>query len=268
MNEVRDSAGRGSYGVDSPYLLVVPLLLVVFGVMQGVLTKSSWPIVGVAAVVLLSGLDLHASCRGKFVVWSRLLDDLHLAGDKQVLDLGCGRGAVLIIAAHRLTTGMAVGVDLWRKSDQSGNDRSVTERNATVEGVTNRVELETANMVDLPFDDNVFDVVVSNLAVHNVKGKTCRDKVIDEASRVLRPGGRVLSGAGPSGAAHDTKRRRTPSSRRRLRASDRRSRDASSGLGEWVVERSELAGSGAVGTERAGFTGGPVASADVLAVSA
>jgi len=189
---VRQPAGRGSYGVDAPYLLFVPALLVVFAVIQGVLTNSPWPIAGAAVVVLLSSLGLYASRRGKFVVWARLLDDLHLVGDEQVLDVGCGRGAILVLAARHLTTGRAVGVDLWRKSDQSGNDRSVTERNAVLEGVTERVQLETADMVDLPFGDETFDVVVSNLAVHNVKAASGRDKAIDEATRVLRPGGRLL----------------------------------------------------------------------------
>ncbi|MGO9965412.1 MAG: class I SAM-dependent methyltransferase [Acidimicrobiales bacterium] len=189
---MRPPAGQGSYGVDAPYLLVVPALLVVFAVVQGVVTDSPWPIAGAAVVVLLSSLGLYASRRGKFVVWARLLDDLHLVGDEQVLDVGCGRGAILVLAARRLTTGRAVGVDLWRKSDQSGNDRSVTERNVVLEGVTDRVQLETADMIDLPFGDETFAVVISNLAVHNVKTASGRDKAIDEATRVLRPGGRFL----------------------------------------------------------------------------
>ena len=108
---------------------------------------------------LPSSLGLYSSRRGKFVVWARLLDDLHLVGDEQVLDVGCGRGAILVLAARRFTTGRAVGVDLWRKSDQSGNDRNVTERNAVLEGVADRVQLETADMVDLPFGDEPSDVV-------------------------------------------------------------------------------------------------------------
>ena len=135
---------------------------------------------------------LYASRRGKFVVWAQLLDQLRLHGDEQVLDIGCGRGAVQILAAQRLTTGCAVGVDLWRKGDQSGNAAAVTTRNASVEGVADRVELHTPDMTALPFDDGRFDVVVSNVAVHNVKGHAARRKAIAEAVRVLRPMGRLL----------------------------------------------------------------------------
>src|SRR6476646_9743913 len=92
-------------------------------------------------------------------------------GDEGILDLGCGRGAVLLLAAQHLTTGRAVGVDLWRKEDQSGNAMEATRHNAVVEGVEDRVELQTADMTLLPFANDSFDLVVSNVAVHNVKGQ-------------------------------------------------------------------------------------------------
>jgi ubiquinone/menaquinone biosynthesis C-methylase UbiE len=85
-----------------------------------------------------------------------------------------------------------VGVDLWRKVDQSGNSAEATRRNAVAEGVAERVELHTAAMTALPFEDDSFDVVVSSLAVHNISGREGRQKAISEAVRVLRPGGRLL----------------------------------------------------------------------------
>ena len=98
---------------------------------------------------------------------------------------------MLLLAAQHLTTGRAVGVDLWR-SDQSGNSADATQRNAVAERVADRVELHTADMTGLPFEDNSFDVVVSSLAMHNIKGRAGKDKAIDEAVRVLRPGGRLM----------------------------------------------------------------------------
>jgi ubiquinone/menaquinone biosynthesis C-methylase UbiE len=47
-------------------------------------------------------------------------------------------------------------------------------------------------MTALPFADNSFDVVVSSLAIHNIRGRAGREKAVDEAVRVLRPGGRLL----------------------------------------------------------------------------
>jgi ubiquinone/menaquinone biosynthesis C-methylase UbiE len=137
------------------------------------------------------GCGLYTSRRCKFVVWDELLRGLHLKGDERILDIGCGRGAVLLLAARRLTTGRAVGVDLWRRGDQSGNAPKATLENAVKEDVAERVEVHTGDMTALTFADNSFDLVVSNVAIHNIKSDA-RTKAIGEAVRVLRPGGRLM----------------------------------------------------------------------------
>ncbi len=77
-------------------------------------------------------------------------------------------------------------------TDQSGNAEQVTRRNAALEGVTDRVELHTADMRKLPFDDGSFDVVVSSLAIHNLPGAGERARALCEAARVLKPGGKLM----------------------------------------------------------------------------
>lgn len=161
-------------GIDAPGLLAVPVVAVAYGVVQGALTASVWPFIGAGLVVLFSGIGFYASRWGKFVVWTRLLDHLGLAGNEHILDIGCGRGAVLMLAAQHLRDGRAVGLDLWRKGDQSGNEEAATRRNATAEGVADRVDVQTGDMTSLPFAADSFDVVVSNLAVHNVKTQAGR----------------------------------------------------------------------------------------------
>ena len=84
-------------------------MLVVANVLQGVVTGTPWPFAAAAVVVACMGCGLYTSLRGKFLMWGELLDRLGLRGDEQVLDLGCGRGAVLLLAARRLTTGRTVG---------------------------------------------------------------------------------------------------------------------------------------------------------------
>jgi ubiquinone/menaquinone biosynthesis C-methylase UbiE len=83
-------------------------------------------------------------------------------------------------------------VDLWRKTDQSGNAALATRRNALALGVADRVDLYTADMTALPFKDECFDVVLSSVAVHNIHGRAGRDRAVEESVRVLRPGGRLL----------------------------------------------------------------------------
>ncbi|TCK21816.1 methyltransferase family protein [Pseudonocardia endophytica] len=134
---------------------------------------------------------LYTTRRGKFAVWSDVLDGLDLRGDERLLDVGCGRGAVLLLAAERLPTGRAVGVDLWRSADQSGNAEEATRANAEAEGVADRIELHTGDMTSLPFADGEFSVVVSSLAVHNIPSADGRQAAMDEIVRVLAPGGRL-----------------------------------------------------------------------------
>ncbi|MEK6443854.1 class I SAM-dependent methyltransferase [Pseudonocardia sp. T1-2H] len=184
--------GRFRYGVEAPYALGG---LAAAGLVF--LAAAGWwrsPALAVAAVVLFvqAGFFLHSTVRGKHRVWEREVDRLNLDGPERLLDLGCGRGAVLIIAARRLPWGLAVGVDLWRTRDQSGNASGVTLANAAAAGVADRVGLCTVDMTALPFADGTFDVVTSALAVHNIPTADGRARALDEAVRVLRPGGRLL----------------------------------------------------------------------------
>jgi ubiquinone/menaquinone biosynthesis C-methylase UbiE len=183
---------RGSYGIDAPYAPAFVAAMTVFYLVMAIIS-GRWRML-VPGTLLLAFLVfyLHGTLRGKFVVWAGLLDQLRLRGDERILDLGCGRGAVLLMAAQHLTTGRAIGVDLWSTFDQSGNSLEATRRNAIAEGVADRVELHTANMTALPFADSSFDVVVSSLAIHNISRRADRDKAIEEAVRVLRPGGRLM----------------------------------------------------------------------------
>jgi len=143
-----------------------------------------------ASIITTAALFIRTTRIGKFEVWAQILEGLRLRGDETLLDLGCGRGAVLLAAAKLLPKGRAIGVDIWR-ADQTDNSQQNTLRNAEREGVADRVEVRTADITDLPFDDNSVDVVVSSLVVHNISDPAARAKAISEAARVLRPGGRL-----------------------------------------------------------------------------
>jgi ubiquinone/menaquinone biosynthesis C-methylase UbiE len=187
---------RGSYGIDAPPALAAVAILIALWLVRAIViairSGEVGPFLPVLIILLIVGFGFHTTLRGKFEVWAELLDKLGLRGGERILDLGCGRGAVLLLAAQHLTTGRAVGVDVWRKVDQSGNSAEATRRNAVAEGVADRVELHTADMTALPFEDNSFDLVVSSLAIHNIRGFAGKEKAVDEAVRVLRPGGRLM----------------------------------------------------------------------------
>ena len=192
MSELAD------YGYDAPYALVIFFVIGTAAAIGAVVAwregDSRTAVMSFYAVLFLGNAFsfYYTTRRGKFVVWESILDGLRLRGDERVLDMGCGRGAVLIAVAKRLTSGRATGIDLWSTKDQSGNASDVTKRNAVLEGVVERVAIETGDMRSLPFADGSFDVVLSSLAIHNIRGRLDRAKAVTEAWRVLRPGGRLL----------------------------------------------------------------------------
>lgn len=199
------SETKANYGIDAPpvvrNLVLAGVSSFAIGVIvnfffaqaQPTLARSLW-MAGLFAGIgmwLGAGMMVWSSLYGKFRERDRLMELIDLRGDEQVLDVGCGRGLLLIAAAKRLKTGKAVGLDLWQAEDQSGNSPRATLANARAEGVFDRVKLETGDMRQMPFADGIFDVVVSSLAIHNVYEKEGRVKALREIARVLKPGGRV-----------------------------------------------------------------------------
>jgi arsenite methyltransferase len=105
--------------------------------------------------------------------------DLHPG--ETVLDLGSGAGADALISARRVgPTGKAIGLDMTAEMLE------LARRNAAEAGATN-VEFIQGYLEDIPLPDNSFDVVLSNCAINLAADKQI---VLNEAGRVLRPGGR------------------------------------------------------------------------------
>jgi SAM-dependent methyltransferase len=99
-----------------------------------------------------------------------------------VVDLGCGAGTDLLIAAQMTgDTGRAVGIDMTT----SMLDRA--RESAAAMGLGN-VELHESLIEELPLEDASVDVVISNGVIDLVPDK---EVVFDEIDRVLKPGGRL-----------------------------------------------------------------------------
>ena len=98
-----------------------------------------------------------------------------------VLDLGSGAGADVLISARRVApTGRAIGLDM---TDEM---LALARANAAAAGVTN-AEFVKGYLEELPLADATVDVVISNCVI-NLSGD--KPRVLREAARVLRPGGR------------------------------------------------------------------------------
>src|SRR5207244_4492190 len=120
------------------------------------------------------------------------VDRFSWQGDERALDVGCGSGLLLIGAANRLTTGEAVGVDIWNRKDLSNSGPEATLRNASAEGVADRVRVQEGDARQLPFGDESFDVALSLNVLHNIHQPVGRAKALREIVRVLKPGGRAV----------------------------------------------------------------------------
>ena len=99
-----------------------------------------------------------------------------------VLDLGCGAGTDLLIAAQMTGPhGRVIGVDMTPAM------LARAQASAQQMGLAN-VELHESLIETLPLEDGCVDVVISNGVIDLVPDK---DAVFDEIDRVLRPGGRL-----------------------------------------------------------------------------
>ena len=216
-----DAAGRGrkgrrppppppprpiDYGLDTPHLaygfgwggmaaLTIAVVLIeglVGPLSSGRALAAALFAIGIACVTI--ALGMAASSRwGKVAMRDRLLDALALHGDEQALDVGCGRGLMLIGAATRLTAnGRAVGIDRWTGRDGRAASRAATMENARRAGVAERVTVHEADPRALPFADGHFDLVLSSLAIHHLPTVADRAAALGEVLRVTRPGGRIV----------------------------------------------------------------------------
>ncbi len=192
---------RATYGVDAPSVvyahLIAGSLIAIIALAGPAMTPLPPPVIiaaaALASLLLFYGtVMLTSSLVGKRRVCARLVVALALAGDEQVLDAGCGRGLALIACAKALTTGRAVGVDLWAAKDLSNNNPDATRANAVLEAVADRVEVRTGDITQLPFPDASFDAVISMIVIHNIPTPAARDHALLELVRVLKPGGRMV----------------------------------------------------------------------------
>ena len=115
-----------------------------------------------------------------------VLSHLDFDGQGQLLDVGCGSGALSIRAALTWRAAQVVGIDYWGSA--YGYGQAMCEKNAESEGVAAQCRFQHGDANRLDFPDESFDAVVSNYVYHNITGADKR-ALLRETLRVLKKGG-------------------------------------------------------------------------------
>lgn len=196
------AAKKPDYGIDAPNVLrnlflfgTACLLLGFFGPGQAHVRNVDFILrpmfLTTGFLLLLEGcLYLFYVKVGKHRHRDRMLSIHSWRGDESVLDVGCGRGLLLAGAVKGLSAaGRGTGIDIWSKKDMGGNSEAATRRNLEMEAVSERCTLLRVPAQEMPFPDASFDVVLSNLCLHNICDKLTRQRAVQQIARVLRPDG-------------------------------------------------------------------------------
>lgn len=202
QKEIRLGTHGENYGswMSNPVFYVVGALLAL-AVVLAVLSFTVFHITAlgvafvIAAVILLALLLWCAWIRRQYAFGGGgmmerthlvILSHLDFDGQGQLLEVGCGSGALAIRAALTWRSAKVTGIDYWGAA--YGYGQAMCEKNSASEGVGSRCVFQHGDANRLDFPDESFDAVVSNYVYHNIMGSDKRALLL-ETLRVLKKGG-------------------------------------------------------------------------------
>jgi arsenite methyltransferase len=191
---------KADYGQDMPGIIITTSIIgIIFMALAGLLYHHYYITGNLLMVIIfallavlmfsLSIVGIWSSRYGKLILRDKVLSKLSFNGSESTLDIGCGKGLLLIETAKRTSTGKATGADLWDKTLEYSYTPQMALNNAQIEGVSDRVEVVTADVQAMPFANSSFDIVMTSLMMHHVPDI---NKALSEIVRVTKPGGTIV----------------------------------------------------------------------------
>lgn len=116
-----------------------------------------------------------------------VIDKIDKNASGKLLDIGCGSGILSVELAMKCPLISIYGVDYWR--GMWGYSKEECEKLARSYEVAERITFERCSAASLPFEDESFDFVISNMVFHEVADAQDKREVIKEALRVLKKNG-------------------------------------------------------------------------------
>ena len=111
-----------------------------------------------------------------------LLDQVNLAPDQELLDLGCGSGTLALWAQHRVPSLRIAGLD--------ADAQMLARALAKADSAGFNIAFDEGYSTSLPFSDGRFDRVLSSLFFHHLD-RDSKARTFAQAFRVLKPGGEL-----------------------------------------------------------------------------
>lgn len=191
-----------NYGIDAPKviarLILIGVLIVALSMLFPIIVIGEMTLItsgfiwaGISLILTAVWMVLYSKF-GKFRQRNRMLNMIQWNGNEKVLDVGTGLGLLMIGAAKKLTTGKAIGIDIFDPKDLSNNTIERTKKNAQLENVATKVEILTMDILKIDFPNEYFDVILSNLCLHNIEKSEDRKKACAEIYRIIKPEGTVI----------------------------------------------------------------------------
>lgn len=163
---------------------ILGIILSIIGIT--IMVLFLWPGIGLAIMnIILSKEDSE--------VWG--MDMLSNIQSPRILDIGCGTGRTAIKIAKSLPKGGHLnGIDIYNVNAISGNSLATVNRNAELEGVSDKTTFQYGSATKIPFEDNKFHIVNLSSVLHEVHDYESKERAMKEIHRVLKPKGFLFIG--------------------------------------------------------------------------